>query len=96
MARKAVSLRCPFGRQARKVDPVPLFQAPLFRLDGILGRVLAQILCTRLIDAEPLMRGSEEKAKKNGDYAFLLHLSRHSKAPAAIIMPRGVLFRGSE
>ncbi len=64
MARKAVSLRRPFGDQARAVDPAPLFQAPLFRLDGILGRVLAQILCTRLIDAEPSLRGSEEKALK--------------------------------
>ena len=64
MARKAVSLRRPFGHQARAVDPAPLFQAPLFRLDGILGRVLAQILCTRLIDAEPSLRGSEEKALK--------------------------------
>jgi hypothetical protein len=59
MARKAVSLRRPFGDQARAVDPAPLFQAPLFRLDGILGRVLAQILCTRLIDAEPSLRGSD-------------------------------------
>ena len=36
-----MSLRCPFGDQARAVDPAPLFKAPLFRLDGILGRVLA-------------------------------------------------------
>jgi hypothetical protein len=64
MARKAVSLRCPVGDQARTVDVAPLFKAPLFRLDGVLGRVLAQILCTRLIDAEPLLRGSEEKALK--------------------------------
>jgi hypothetical protein len=64
MARKAVSLRCPFGDQARAVDSTTLFKAPLFRLDGILGRVRAQILCTRLIDAEPLLRGSEEKALK--------------------------------
>ena len=64
MARKAVSLRRPFGDQARAVDPAPLFQAPLLRLDGILGRVLAQILCTRLINAEPSLRGSEEKAPK--------------------------------
>jgi len=41
-----VSLRRPFGDLARAVDPAPLFQAPLFRPDGILGRVLAQILCT--------------------------------------------------
>jgi hypothetical protein len=60
MARKAVTLRRPFGDQARAVDPAPLFQAPLFRLDGILGRVLA----ARLIDAEPSLRGSEEKALK--------------------------------
>jgi hypothetical protein len=59
-----VSLRRPFGHQARTVDPAPLFQAPLFRLDGILGRVLAQILCTRLIDAEPSLRGFEENALK--------------------------------
>ena len=64
MARKAVSLRCPFGDQARAVNSAPLFKAPLFRLDGIVGRVRAQILCTRLIDAEPLLRGSEEKAFK--------------------------------
>jgi hypothetical protein len=36
----------------------------LFRLDGILGRVLASILCTGLIDAEPSLRGSEGKALK--------------------------------
>jgi hypothetical protein len=64
MARKAVSLRCPFGDQARAVESAPLFKAPLFRLGGILGRVRTQILCTRLIDAEPLLRGSEEKALK--------------------------------
>ena len=33
-----MSLRRPFGHQARTVDPAPLFHAPLFRLDGILGR----------------------------------------------------------
>ena len=38
MARKAVSLRRPFGDLARAVDPAPLFQAPLFRPDGILGK----------------------------------------------------------
>ena len=64
MARKAVSLRCPFGDRARPTNSAPLFKAPLFRLDGILGRVRTQILCTRLIDAEPLLRGSEEKALK--------------------------------
>jgi hypothetical protein len=47
-----------------KPQIAPLFQAPLFRLDGILGRVVAQILCTRLIDAEPSLRGSEGKALK--------------------------------
>jgi hypothetical protein len=64
MARKAVSLRRPFGDLARAVDPAPLFQAPLFRPDGILGRVRAQIPCTRLIDAEPSLRGSGGKALK--------------------------------
>jgi len=59
-----MSLRCPFGDQARAVDSAPLFKAPVFRLNGILGRVRAQILCTRLIDAEPSLRGSEEKALK--------------------------------
>ena len=59
-----MSLRRPFGDLARAVDLAPLFPAPLFRPDGILGRVRAQILCTRLIDAEPLLRGSEEKALK--------------------------------
>jgi hypothetical protein len=46
-----VSLRCPFGDQARAVDSAPLFKAPLFRLDG---RVRALILCIRLIDARIL------------------------------------------
>ena len=32
----------------------PVFQALLFRLDGILERARAQILCTRLFEAEPL------------------------------------------
>ena len=54
-ARKAVSLRCPFGDRTRAVDPAPLFHAPLFRPDGILGRVAAQILCTRSLDAERLL-----------------------------------------
>jgi hypothetical protein len=66
--------RCPFGDQARAVDSAPLFKAPLFRLDGILGRVRAQILCTRLIDPEPLLRGSEEKALN-------LYVVRRSDAP---------------
>ena len=61
IARKAVSLRRPFGDQARAVDPAPLFQAPLFRPDGVLGRVLAQILCTRSIDAGPSLEGIEER-----------------------------------
>ena len=54
-ARKAVSLLCPFGDRTCAVDPAPLFHAPLFRPDGILGRVAAQILCTRSIDAERLL-----------------------------------------
>src|SRR4051812_26764020 len=53
-ARKAVSLRRSFGEPTRAVDPAPLFHALLFRPDGILGRVAAQILCTRSIDAERL------------------------------------------
>ena len=61
IARKAVSLLRPFGDQGRAVDPAPLFQAPLFRPDGILGRVLAQILCTRSIDAGPSLEGIEER-----------------------------------
>jgi hypothetical protein len=32
--RKAVSLRCPFGDQARAVDSVPLFKAPLTDITG--------------------------------------------------------------
>jgi len=63
-ARKAVSLRRPFGDLARAVDLAPLFPAPLFRPDGILGRVRAQIPCTRLIDAEPSLRGSGGKTLK--------------------------------
>ena len=59
-----MSLRCPFGDRARPTNSAPHFKAPLFGLDGILGRVRTQILCTRLIDAEPLLRGSEEKALK--------------------------------
>ena len=43
-----MSLRRPFGDLARAVDLAPLFPAPLFRPDGILGRVRAQIPCTRL------------------------------------------------
>ncbi len=54
-ARKAVSLRRSFGEPTRAVDPAPLFHAPLFRPDGILGRVAAQILCTRSIDAGRLL-----------------------------------------
>ena len=54
-ARKAVSLRRSFGEPTRAVDPAPLFHAPLFRPDGILGRAAAQILCTRSIDAERLL-----------------------------------------
>jgi hypothetical protein len=50
-----------FGEQARAVDAAPLFQTPLFRPDGILGRVLAQILCTRSIDSGPLLEGNEER-----------------------------------
>jgi hypothetical protein len=50
-----VSLRCPFGDRTRAVDPAPLFQAPLFRPNGILGRVLMQILCTRSIEVERLL-----------------------------------------
>ena len=62
IARKAVSLRRPFGDQARAVDPAPLFQAPLFRPDGVLGRVVvAQIMCTRSIDAGPSLEGIEER-----------------------------------
>ena len=53
-ARKAVSLLCPFGDRTCAVDRAPLFHAPLFRPDGILGRAAAQILCTRSIDAERL------------------------------------------
>ena len=34
----------------------PVFQAPLLRLDGILGRALAQILRTRLFEAELLLK----------------------------------------
>jgi hypothetical protein len=42
-------------RTTRAVDPAPLFHAPLFSPDGILGRAAAQILCTRSIDAERLL-----------------------------------------
>jgi hypothetical protein len=59
-----VSLRRPFGDLARAVDLAPLFPAPLFRPDGILGRVRAQIPCTRLIDTEPSLRGSGGKTLK--------------------------------
>ena len=54
-----MSLLRPFGDQARAVDPAPLFQAPLFRPDGVLGRVVAQILCTRSIDAGRSLEGIE-------------------------------------
>ncbi len=57
-----MSLRCPFGDQARSVDSAPLFQAPLFRLDGILGRVRTQILykvdrCGAVAGADPARAG---------------------------------------
>ena len=36
-----MSLLRPFGECACAVDSAPFFQAPLFRLDGILGRARA-------------------------------------------------------
>jgi hypothetical protein len=39
----------------------PVFQAPLFRLDGILGRARAQILRTRLFEAELLLKRRDER-----------------------------------
>ena len=38
------------------LDGACAFQAPLLRLDGILGRALAQILRTRLFEAELLLK----------------------------------------
>jgi len=51
-ARKAVSLMHPFGRRTCTVDTAPLFQAPLFTPNGIQGRGLPLIPCTRWPDAE--------------------------------------------
>ena len=39
----------------------PVFQAPLLRLDGILGRALAQILRTRLFEAGLLLKRQSGK-----------------------------------
>jgi hypothetical protein len=46
-ARKAVSLMRPFGQRTCAVDMAPLLRAPLFMLDGIQGRGLPLIPCTR-------------------------------------------------
>src|SRR5208337_4057905 len=78
MARKAVSLRRPFGDLARAVDPAPLFQAPLFRPDGILGRVRAQILCTRLIDAEPSLIRIWRESLKMTDAVLGIDVSKNT------------------
>src|SRR5258708_5890807 len=78
MARKAVSLRRPFGDLARAVDPAPLFQAPLFRPDGILGRVRAQIPCTRLIDAEPSLRRIWRESLKMTDAVLGIDVSKNT------------------
>ena len=51
-ARKAVSLMRRFGQRTCAVDLAPLFQAPLFRPNGIQGRGLPLIPRTRLLDAE--------------------------------------------
>ena len=46
-ARKAVSLMRPFGQRTCAVDMAPLLRAPRFMLDGIQGRGLPLIPCTR-------------------------------------------------
>ena len=46
-ARKAVSLMRPFGQTTCAVDMAPLLRAPRFMLDGIQGRGLPLIPCTR-------------------------------------------------
>jgi hypothetical protein len=52
-ARKAASLMRPFGQRTCAVDMAPLLQAPLFMPDGIWGRGVPLIPCTRWSDAEP-------------------------------------------
>src|SRR3954451_19546134 len=51
--------------RARLVDFGPAFQAPLFRLDGILGRVYSLILSTRLIDAERVLSDKETRRTRS-------------------------------
>ncbi len=48
-----MSLMRPFGQRTCAVDVAPLLRAPLFMLDGIQGRGLPLIPCTRWPDAEP-------------------------------------------
>jgi len=43
-----VSLMTSFGQRTRPVDRAPLFQAPLFRPDGIQGRGTPLIPCTKV------------------------------------------------
>ena len=52
-ARKAASLIRSLGPRTCAVDRAPLLQAPLFMPDGIWGRGLPLIPCTRWSDAEP-------------------------------------------
>ena len=73
MARKAVSLRCPFGDQARSGKLAPLFKAPLFRLDGILGRDRTQILCTRLIECGAVAARIRRESLKMTDAVHIGH-----------------------
>ena len=42
----------------------PVFQVPLLRLDGILGRALALILRTRLFEAELLLKRRGERIEQ--------------------------------
>jgi hypothetical protein len=48
-----VSPMRPFGQKTCAVDMAPLLRAPRFMLDGIQGRGLPLIPCTRWLDAEP-------------------------------------------
>ena len=48
-----MSLMRPFGQRTCAVDLAPLLRAPLLMPDGIEGRGLPLIPCTRWPDAEP-------------------------------------------
>jgi hypothetical protein len=58
-----VSLIHSFGQRACAVDMAPLLRAPLFMLDGIQGRGLPLILCTRWPHAEPCLTLADHRGR---------------------------------